>query len=276
MFKKILCLAMILIMVAGLAVVGVSAAEEKDTKIYFQVPGDWNNFKQVRCHIWPYGEKPLANWGSKKENCVNEGNGIWSYDPTAKVGGLTDGVTYCVIFATDTGMQTYDAVMTTKCYGDTLYCDGTKFENPEDSNKTALSARWKNNTAYGPVKAVTSIGNIVGETYVQAPADMFTTFLTKKLENARQYAGKDDQALVDDTAKALGLGQETVAKLIKDAGVTVDWDAAKSILEKEDSEAAKNPQVLGTGQEMTVVYVAVAMMIAAAGVVLFTRKKATK
>lgn len=274
MFKKILCLVMILMMVAGIAAVGVSAAEDK--KLYFQVPSDWNNYKQIRCHIWPYGGEPFANWGSKKENCVNEGNGIWSYDPASKGITLSDGVTYCVIFAADTGMQTYNAVMTTKCYGDTLYCDGTKFENPEDSNKTALSARWKNNTAYGPVKAITSIGNIVGETYVEAPADMFTTFLKDTLDNARQYAGKDDQKLIDDTAEALGLGQETVAKLIKDSGVSVAWDAAKSTLDKEDSAAAKNPTLVGTGQEMTVVYVAVAMMIAAAGVVLFARKKATK
>ena len=274
MFKKILCLVMILMMVAGIAAVGVSAATEK-TKLYFRVPSDWNNYKKIFCHIWPYGGEALANWQSKKETCTDEGNGVFSYDPS-KVGGLSAGVTYCVIFSADTGMQTYDAVMSTACLGDTLYCDGTKFENPEDSSKTALSARWKNNTAYGPVKAVTSIGNIVGETYVQAPADMFTTFLTKKLDNARQYAGKDDQKLVDDTAGALGLGQETVAKLIKDSGVSVAWDAAKSTLAKEDSAAAKNPTLVGTGQEMTVVYVAVAMMIAAAGVVLFARKKATK
>lgn len=276
MFKKILCLVMALIVIAGIAVVGVSAADEKETKLYFQVPSDWNNYKKIFCHIWPYGGDALANWQSKKEACVDEGNGIWSYDPSAKVGGLTDGVTYCVIFSADTGVQTYDAVMSTACYGDTLYCDGTKFENPEDSSKTALSARWKNNTAYGPVRAVTSIGNIVGETYVQAPADMFTTFLTKKLTNAQTYSGKDDQNLIDDTASALGLGQETVAKLIKDAGVTVAWDAAKSTLAKEDSKEAANPTLVGTGQEMTVVYVAVVMMIAAAGVVLFTRKKATK
>ena len=275
MFKKILCLVMILMMVAGIAAVGVSAATEK-TKLYFQVPSDWGGYSKIFCHIWQYGsETALSNWQSKKEACKDEGNGIWSFDP-AKVGGISDGVTYCVIFSADTGMQTYDAVMTTACLGDTLYCDGTKFENPADSNKTALSARWKSNTQYGPVKAITSIGNIVGETYVDTPANMFTDFLKNKLGNAQTYSGKADQQLLDDTAKALGLGQETVAKLIKDSGVSVAWDAAKSTLDKEDSAAAKNPTLVGTGQEMTVVYVAVAMMIAAAGVVLFARKKATK
>lgn len=274
MFKKILCLVMILIMVAGIAAVGVSAATEK-TKLYFQVPSDWSNYKKIFCHIWPYGGESLANWQSKKETCTDEGNGVFSYDPS-KVGGLSAGVTYCVIFSADTGMQTYDAVMSTACLGDTLYCDGTKFENPEDSNKTAISARWKNNTSFGPVRAVTSIGNIVGEVYVEKPDAMFSTFLTKKLTNAQTYSGKADQQLIDDTAKALGLGQETVEKLIKEAGVSVQWDKAKSTLAKEDSAAAKNPSLVGTGQEMTVVYVAVAMMVAAAGVVLFTRKKATK
>lgn len=276
MFKKILCLCMALVMIAGMAVIGVSAAEEEEAKLYFQVPSDWNNYKKIFCHIWPYGGDALANWQSKKETCTDEGNGLYSYDPT-KVGGLSDGVTYCIIFSADTGMQTYDAVMTTACYGDTLYCDGTTCENPEDSNKTALIARWKKNASYGPVLAITSIGNIVGETAVQSAEDMFTAFITgPKLTNARTYSGKNDQQIIDDMASALGLGQDSIEKLITDSGVKdIQWTKAESAAPEKDDETKKPVAngALSTGQEMTVVYISLAVMIASAGVIFFARKK---
>ena len=275
MIKKILCLAMVLVLVASMAVIGVSAAD--DTKIYFEVPSDWNNYKSIYCHIWPYGEEPLANWQSKKEKCVDAGNGIFSYDPS-KVGGLTAGVTYCVIFSADTGMQTYDTVFSTACLGDTVYCDGTKIENPEDSSKSAIAAYWKgqSKSSYGPVLAITSIGNIVGNVPVQDVKGMFTDFIKgPKLGNARTYSGKNDQAIIDDTAKALGLGQDTIEQLIKESGVTdIAWTKAESKAEvKDDTTKIPNPSTAATGQETTIVYIAIAMMLASAAVVFFARKK---
>lgn len=275
MFKKILCLAMVLVMVASMAVIGVSAAD--DTKIYFEMPSDWSNYKSVFCHIWPYGGDALATWQSKKEKCVDAGNGLFSYD-TTKVGGLQAGVTYCVIFSADTGMQTFDTLMSTACLGDTVYCDGTTFENPEDSNKTAIAAYWKNQSksVYGPVLTITSIGNFVGTCAAQSASAMFTDFITgKKLASARANAGKSDQELIDDVANALGLGQDTVEKLIKDSGVSIDWKKAESAApEKDDtSKVPSNPAATATGQETTIVYIAIAMMLASAAVVFFARKK---
>lgn len=276
MFKKILCLAMVLVMVAGMAVIGVSAAELEDNKLYFQVPDDWNNYKYIYCHIWPYGEEPLANWQQKKERCDQVEDRLYSYDPT-KVGGLTDGVTYCVIFSADTGIQTYDALMSTACYGDVLYCNGVTFENPEDSSKTALAAVWKNNTAYGPVLAISSIGNVVGSTAAESAEALFTDFITgPKLDNARIYSNKDDQTLIDDTASALGLGQDTIEKLITEAGVEIAWTKAESAAPEADDTSVVVPSVSGTvstGQEMTIVYISIVMMIASAGVIFFARKK---
>ncbi len=275
MFKKILCLAMILVMVASMAVIGVSAAE--DTKIYFEVPSDWNNYTNIFCHVWPYGEQPFFNWQSKKEKCTDEGNGIYSYD-TTKLNGFSAGTTYCVIFSADTGMQTYDTLFGTPCLGDTVYCDGTTFENPADSTKTAIAAFWKgqSKTAYGPLLQVSSIGNIVGTCLAPGATaqSVFSSFLTENLENARTYSGKEDQAIVDDIAKTLGLGQDTVEKLINESGVSVAWTKAESAApEKDDTTKMPNPNTTATGQEMTIVYIAIAMMLASAAVVFFARKK---
>lgn len=277
MFKKILCLAMVLVMVASMAVIGVSAAE--DTKIYFKVPSDWNNYSTVYCHIWAYGsETPLANWQSKKEKCTDEGNGIYSYDPS-KVGGLDAGTTYCVIFSLDTGMETYTTLMATACYGDTLYCNDTYYENPVDSSKKSRAAFWENHAAsqYGPLMQVTSIGNIVGTCMAPGATanSMFTDFLKNNLDNARTYSGKNDQAIVDDIASTLGLGQDTIESLIKASGVSVEWTKAESAAPEVDdtTKVPSNPGTTATGQEMTIVYIAIAMMLASAAVVFFARKK---
>lgn len=302
MFKKILCLVMALMMIASVAVIGVSAADETvaatgaDGKLYFEIPSNWKNFKKVYCHIWPYGQDPLANWQSKKEACTDEGNGKWAYDPAKKVGGLTAGTTYCVIFSNDAGMQTYDALMSTACYGDTLYCDGTIYENPADSSKTAQAAFWKgqSKSVYGPLMQITSIGNIVGTCLAPGAtaASMFETFLTDTLGNARTYSGKTDQQIIDDICKTLGLGQDSAEAIINKTGVKVDWKKTASSAPKQDtgvatkkpaaslggssSSSSKNPangSSVTTGQEMTVVYIAIAMMLASAAVVFFARRK---
>ncbi len=278
MFKKILCLALALVCMASVAVIGVSAAE--DTTIYFEVPADWNNFSSVYCHIWEYGGESLAAWQSKKEKCTQVEDKLYSYD-VSKAGTLADGTYYGVIFSVDIGLQTYDTLMTTACYGDTLYADGTIYENPQDSSKTAQAAFWKNQdkSAFGPVMQVTSIGNLIGTCLPPGVTaeGLFNDFLADWLDDARTYSGKDDQAIIDDMANALGLSVTTVEKLIKDAGVEVAWEGPKSEAPKEDKPVTPNtPGTTSTGQETTIVVIAVAMMIAAAGVVFFARKKVTE
>ena len=278
MFKKILCLALALVCMASVAVIGASAAE--DTTIYFEVPADWNNFSSVYCHIWEYGGDSLAAWQSKKEKCTQVEDKLYSYD-VSKAGTLTDGTYYGVIFSVDIGLQTYDTLMTTACYGDTLYCDGTIYENPQDSSKTAVAAFWKgqDKSAYGPVMQVTSIGNLIGTCLPPGvTADkLFTDFLADWLDDARTYSGKEDQAIIDDMSTALGLSQDTTEKLIKESGVEVKWEKAQS--QAPTADAPVTPSTGGavsSGQETTIVVVAIAMMIAAAGVVFFARKKVTE
>ena len=278
MFKKILCLALALVCMASVAVIGASAAE--DTTIYFEAPENWGNFNSAYCHIWVYGGDSLAAWQSKKEKCTKVEDGLYSYD-ISKVGGLTDGEYYGVIFSCDFGAQTYDTIMTTACYGDTLYCDGTIYENPQDSSKTAQAAFWKGQNAatYGPIMQVTSIGNLIGTCLPPGVTaeGLFNNFLTEWLESARTYSGKDDQAIIDDMSKSLGLSQDTTEKLITESGVQVAWEKAKSEAPATDAAVIpNNGGSVSSGQETTIVVVALAMMIAAADVVLFASKKVTE
>ena len=273
MIKKIMSLVLALVIIASMGVLAFTASAA-DQKIYFEVPSTWNNFSKIFCHIWVYNGDPLANWQSKKEVCKLEADGRYSYD-ISKVGGLSAGETYCVIFSADTGVQTYDTFMGTSCLGDTVYCDGTLYENPMDSSKTALGAFWKNQSrsAYGPVMCVTSIGNLVGTCLApgETAEGLFNTFLTANLENARTYSGKQDQQIIDDMANSLGLSQKKVDELIKASGVTVDWKMEESKAPEVDKPL--NPNTTATGQETTVVVIAIAMMVAAAGVIFFARKK---
>ena len=245
MIKKIFCLMLALICVASMAVVGVSAAD--DTKIYFEVPEAAGEYGAVYCHIWAYGGDSFAAWQSKKEKCAQVEGNLYSYD-ISKVGALEDGAYYGVIFSTDGGFQTYDTLMGAACYGDTLVCDGTVYENPADSSKTALAAFWKGQdaAAFGPVKQLTSIGNLVGTCCPPGVTDetLFTSFLTGNLENARTYSGKDDQAIIDDMAAALNLDNATVAALIAETGVEVAWVAGE---EEPTTPAVTEPTPVAGG-----------------------------
>lgn len=277
MFKRILCLALAMVLIGALAVVGVSAADSD--KIYFEVPENWNNYSKVFCHIWELDGDNLAAWKSKKEGCEQVEGRLYSYD-TSKVGGLEAGKTYGVIFVIDIDLQTYDTVMTTACLGDTLYCDGTVYENPTDSSKTALAAFWKNqdSSSHGPLMQITSIGNLIGTCIPSGTTaeDMFNTFITEKLDNARTYSGKDDQTIVDDILKGLGLSQDTAEKLIKDAGVSVNWEKAQSVAPTVDKPVTPgNTGAVSSGQETTVVLIAAFAMVLAVFTVFVLRKRST-
>lgn len=240
--KRFLCILCSLAILFGIifAAIPASAAEvgtvssASANSIIFDPNDQWHNFSHIYCHIFVYNGDPLADWQTKKERCTDNGDGTWTYDLDAKGLALSDGVSYCVMFSADTGVETYQCLMDTSCYGDTVYIDGTKTENPVDSSKTSYTAYWTNadKNKYGPVLAVTSIGNVVGSAL--SPTDtsyrMYIDFLTDKLDNARFYSGKTDQQLLDDTAKALGLNAGDVEKAIYEAGVEANWRMSQSSL----------------------------------------------
>ena len=179
------------------------------------------------------------DWGGKKQNGTNEGDGIWSYD-TTKVGTIKPGCQYAVIFyakksSAASGQQTYNLLFGSDCLGKTAVCDGTIYENPEDSNKTTQAAFWGGDTdpsLYGPQLMVTSIGNVVGTCCPASitPFGLFEFFLNERLANARAFSDKDDQALIDDAAAALGLELEDVVTALEETGVAVEGDEDASPL----------------------------------------------
>ncbi len=232
--KQILSFVLVLLLALSSVAFAVSAEDftpSEEPVLYFEVPEDWNIYHSIFCHVWPYGERPLVNWQSKKEKCTaTDIEGVFSYDITAKTGVvLEEGVMYCVIFSADTGMQTYDLLFSTECFGDTAYCDGTIYENPQDSYKTAQAAFWKHQDplTYGPLFQITSIGNTAGTALPpnRTTSDILYDFLLFNLENARTYSGKTDQQIIDSLAQKLELSNKDVAQIITLAGVAVDWVA---------------------------------------------------
>lgn len=215
--KKILSMVLVLVLALScFSMAGVSAAEEftpsEEPIIYFEVPENWTDYKKIFCHIWEYNGEALANWQSKKEACqATETEGVYSYD-ISKVGGLEDGKMYCVIFSADTQQQSFDCLMDKACFGDTLYCDGTIYENPEDSSKTCQAAFWRHQDRlkYGPVLQITSIGNITGTALPpgETVESVITNFIDKKLENALIYSGLTEDEIFANLAAYFELTEE--------------------------------------------------------------------
>ena len=301
MFKKILSFALVLAMILSVAIVAASAAETP-AEVGADAPAEtgagnvisfdpstagWKNYDYISFHIWAIDDPNFTgfDWGGKKQRGTDDdGDGIWSYDLDAHGLTIQSGYQYCVIFYSSTGAQTYNLLFGTPCIGKKAYCDGTNFENPEDSNKTAQAAVWEGVSAstYGPELKVTSIGNVVGTCCAASttPYKMFVAFLQNTLSNARQYSGKDDQTLLDDTASALGVGQDKIAAAIAEAGVTVDWKAEESKAPETTPAAADTPggggtsgPATGTGQDATPIYILLAVLVASAGIIFFVRKR---
>jgi LPXTG-motif cell wall-anchored protein len=345
MFKKILCLALAVMMLMSVAVIASSAAQIEVVENAADVPAEvgadapvdtgasnllyfdansagWSGSFKVQFYVYQVGGDELLPWGSKKLVGTDEGNGIWSYDPAAKGMDLADGVQYAIIFVNNTtSAQTYNLLFDTSCLGDTAYADpNTMYENPTDSTKSAMAAYWKSSTNFGPELCISSIGTVQGTTCpsTTTPYDMFKNFLTNTLNNARTFSGKDDQTLLDDTAKALGLGQDLIKKAIEETGVSVEWkETASSAGTTSDSSATQSGSGSGssssgsgssssgsgssssgsgssssgsgsssssssssgsgstskTGQETTVLFIMLGVMVAAAGVIFFVRKR---
>lgn len=183
MFKRILAVALAIVMVMSMAVIAASAAEVSNSAgadtsseatgtsgvLYFDATG-WNNVSQIYCHIWVNGGDAFYAWKASAEKCTKVSGSLWSFDlsilddSTTVSGGLKAGEDYCVIFHADTGLQTYDATLGTACIGDRMKLTGEKIENPVDSEKEGYEAVWSKNSAkFGPHLAISSVGNFLGD-----------------------------------------------------------------------------------------------------------------
>ena len=203
----------------------------------------WENVKQVWCHIWRAdGTGTWPGWQSKKEKCdYNASTGIATYD-LSKTGNdikTFDGKLYCVIFSTNTGMQTYDVIMSGACIGDTLTASTTEvYENPQDSAKSAIPAFWTNNKDCGPAKVVTSSGKVQGTalaegtTDVTIAADFFISYYAdySKMEKA--------QSVIDTLNVSPTAVMEVVAA--KEAAAVESGSKRQDFVDKEMSYIKKN------------------------------------
>ncbi|MBQ8572896.1 MAG: hypothetical protein IJ451_05480, partial [Ruminococcus sp.] len=227
--KKVLAVVLCLLMVLSMGVFATSAADTDNQVIYFEVPTgegmlNWDGAK-IYCHIWAYGGDSFAQWQSKKEACVKtDVEGLWMYDITGKGFAMEEGVTYAVIFS-EGNNQTYDTLFDTTCLGDTLYCKGEEsiIENPSDSSKQALAAYWKNAdpTVYGPLRQLTSLGNVVGECFAPgADAEsLYVEFITTKLETTLQYVTMTQEELLAHASSELGISADRAYELELEAGL---------------------------------------------------------
>lgn len=278
----------------------------------------WNNVKIMYCHVWKAdGSSTSAGsswpvWQSKAEKCDYDANtGIATYD-LSKTGhnfSTSDGKIYCVIFSANTGIQSYNAIMSGKCIGDTLYCTGEQIENPEDSEKKANVAVWTNNPDCGPEKKITSKGNIVGSAYPDGENDVTLlaqyliayyndpakTDLTQNLLDTLKVSPVDVMGVVSDRVGAddadgkkaavekilAGCTDPTTGKKTdttklesaKSGGSNAASGSSGSGSGSSGSGSGSGSSSVRSGQETTILFVLGGVMLAAAGVVFLSRKK---
>ncbi len=206
---------------------------EGESFIYFDVKeSGWSNVKNVFCHIWrPDGTAESHAWQSKKEKCVYDPDtGIAYYDLSKLNFPVTaeDGREFCVIFSANTGAQTYNTIMSGSCIGDTMYCIKDTLENPEDSEKKALVAVWRNNPDCGPEKKITSTGNIVGTAYAEGVTD--ETLLADFLIN--YYLDPQKTAYTEQLVKELNVSPVDVMAEVRKKVGSNDPDGKVEAIEK--------------------------------------------
>ncbi len=262
--------------------------------IYFDPEGSgWKDYEAIGFHIWEIDDDAFTDysWGSRQQVGKQAPDGRWYYDLDAAKLKIRKGKQYGVIFyaienAVPTS-QTYNLIFGSDCIGKTAACEGTIYENPENSHKTTQAAFWEKGVdpkVYGPELQISSIGTVVGVCCPASttPLDMFVDFLHNTLQNARIYAGKSDQQLIDDIGAALGLKRDEVEEAIIETGLDIDWDFDKSHLPYEAKEVEETeqptevsddnvPKSPNTGGDAAL-YILIVLAAAAAGLFLSVKK----
>lgn len=239
MFKKVMSLALASTLVLSAGAFAASAAEAEDavaandesavaaddssavaagdesqvgagTKIYFDVKSaGWKNYKTIYCHVWRAdGTGTWPSWQTKREVCDKENDDLYSYDITKtknaeEIQAAGSKNLYCVVFSADTGVQIYNTIMNGNCIGDTCYVTGNELENPEDSNKKATEAAWKNHPECGPQKVISSTSKIVGTALAEG-----TTDVTLMADYLIKFVSDDGTADTSKTDKSQDLINE--------------------------------------------------------------------
>ncbi|MEE0930889.1 MAG: Ig-like domain-containing protein, partial [Acutalibacteraceae bacterium] len=154
--------------------------------ITFEIPDNWrNNNRFYYAHIWnglPEGEG-LYEWQSSSElMTVN-------LDETKATYNIPQGDWNLIIISGDSGIQTFDTVFNQNCIGDTCYIDEEKFEDPAIYGKALTALLWKNNPDCGPHKMVTSLGKVVGFSYLpgETDQDLYNNFVNLYGDDSKQW-----------------------------------------------------------------------------------------
>ena len=247
MLKRLLILT-ILSAILFLCAVPAFALENKDNTlsadtIYFDInTTDWEDFDSVYCHIRSCdGKGNWPSWQSQYEKCTyNKNTGIASYNLSNTGNVIENGANWFCVFSNEKGEQTYNLLMGKECIGDTVYCSGEYYESPSDSRRSTVAAFWKNQDEdkFGPMLAITSIGNIVGNCIPENTSGyrMFVSFLAYSYRDAKLYTDKTDQQLIDYLGRNLGLSAEEIKNGIDHSGAYVKWDPEKARIVKGDAD----------------------------------------
>ena len=275
----------------------------------------WKNYKYVMLYLYEHNGDEIIPWASKSKGKMDDaGNDIWTFDFDKHGISLESGKQYGVIFVNDNNVQTCDLITDSGCYGKTAVMNGEMIENTVDSNKKSYVVNWEgmDTSKYGPPLAITSIGNVVGSALWAGTTqyDLFLDFLKDTnakagITNALTFNGKSVQQTIDDTAKALGLGQDDIEKAIKESGKTFDWKKESSSAQEGSSSgdssssngdsssnsgsssgssssgsssssggsSSSGSSSVSSGQETTIFFVFGGVMLAAAGVIFLARKR---
>ena len=194
--------------------------------IYFDASSTgWENADTIYFYIYEIGGNPLLPWGSNHLRGIKEEDDIWSFDAGSI--GVVDGKEYGIILCNgNTLAETFPLLLNSSCFGDTICADpSVMIENPLDSNKKSMEARWKS-SSLGPILTITSIGNLVGESIPSntTPYQMLVNFLASSgidgLQNALRYNGLSAQDTIDRIASMLGLTKGDVQTAIREAADT--------------------------------------------------------
>jgi LPXTG-motif cell wall-anchored protein len=274
----------------------------------------WKNYKYVMLYLYEHNGDEIIPWASKSKGKMDDaGNDIWTFDFDKHGISLESGKQYGVIFVNDNNVQTCDLITDSGCYGKTAVMNGEMIENTVDSNKKSYVVNWEgmDTSKYGPPLAITSIGNVVGSALWAGTTqyDLFLDFLKDTnakagITNALNFNHKSVQQTIDDTAKALGLGQDDIERAIKESGKTFDWkkeassaqEGSSSGGDSSSSDSSSNSgsssgsssggssssssgssssgsSSVSSGQETTIFFVFGGVMLAAAGVIFLARKR---
>ena len=140
-YKKLLVFALIAVISLSSFAFVSAEGNVNGSIIYFEAPDSWGDSENIFCHISPYGGEAFANWHSEVTRCTKVSDGVYAYD-ISKVCTIEKGKYYSVIFSDDNNNSTFDVILSSKCIGDTLYCDGNVVEDPTSSHWN--TAYWRN------------------------------------------------------------------------------------------------------------------------------------